>query len=134
MGGIERQHDDRTARDPAHFLQALRLVRPVMHRQDRHRRVERLVGEGQRLGMALNRWCGGGLALADHFGRRLDGCHRPVGRLVRSGAGADIENATRRTQRSQNRRGNARIGLSQVGIIHPDAIVDRRTLLTHRQR
>jgi len=81
----------------------------VVDRQARHRRVDRVVVERQRLSTSGDHRRGTGWALRPHDGARLDREHPSVGRLVRAAAGADIEDRARIAQRGGDPRGDPRV-------------------------
>ena len=66
------------------FVEPLRLVVPMMHGQDRHRRVKTVILERQRARCSLNRGGASLRPLRDHRQRWLHRDDIPVARLIRT--------------------------------------------------
>ena len=111
---VESHDDDPITCDPNHLGQAGRDVAPVVERDDRHRRVERVVREGQLLGGCLDRRSGVGRPLLDHDRRRLDGDDLAIPRLVGARAGTDVHDAARVAEGSVDRLGQPRVGAANL--------------------
>ena len=103
---LEREDHDRSAGDPAQLGQARPGRLPVVDRHARHRRVDGVVVQRQRLGTRRDRRRGAGGALGAHRRARLDGQHPAIARLVGAGPGADVQRpcARRRAPRGCARR------------------------------
>src|ERR1044072_1691988 len=70
---VEGEDDHPLSSYAGHLFKTSPDVGPVMHGDDRHRRVEAVVLEGKRFGNALDHRCRTGRALFDH---RLGGLYR----------------------------------------------------------
>ena len=77
----------------------------------------------QRLGSSLDGWRRARRTLTDHLCRRLNCGHIAVGRLITARTRAHIENGSGVAQCGIDVRGNARIGLAQIGVIDADGVV-----------
>ena len=93
--GIERDDHDAALRNTDHLREAGVDVAPMMEGEDRHRRIERVVGKRQILGAGPDGWGGVESPLGDHDLGRLDGGYLTVKELVRARAGPDIDDASR---------------------------------------
>ena len=122
---VEREHHDAAARHAPQLGESRPPVAPVMHRQDRHRRVEGAVGERQRLGGALYGRRRAGGPLRDHHGRGLDRHDLAVARLVGADAGADVDDRARVAECVCHRPLDARVGAARACVGGADAVVGR---------
>ena len=113
---VEGQHDDGAARDAAQLGQPPGQVGPLVHRDQRHRRVDGLVVQRQPLGDGVDgrRQVRG--ALRAHRGRGLDRDDMAVRRLVRAGARADVQDGAGVAERGVHPGGDARIGAALAAI------------------
>jgi len=119
--------DHLTGSDPLQLGDALLDVVPVVHRQDRHRRVEGPVGERQPLGTSLDRWCNVRGTLIEHPSHEVDGDDRTVGRFVRAWACAHVHDRSGVTERAMDLALDPRIGTAPLGVADPDPLVVRHT-------
>src|SRR5690349_20799818 len=100
----------------------------MMNGQDRHGGVEALVGERQIVGAGLDRLGRCGTTPAYHLARGLDRDQRSIDRFVRTGAGADVEDSSRRPERAFDDACDSRIRPAQLRIIDADDVVSRAQL------
>ena len=100
---------DGAARHPAQLAQTGVVVGPVVVGEDRHRRVERAVGERQRPGDRVDHRRRPRRPLRAHHRRRLDGGDGAVARLVVPGPRADVEHRLRVAQRGPDLRRDPRV-------------------------
>ena len=101
---VAAEHEHRAARHSPHLGEPAVDVAPLMHGEGGERGVEGVVVERQLLRRRVDGAGQSGFALGAH-GRR--GLHRgdvAVARLVRSGAGTDVEHCAGVTQRPQDGR------------------------------
>ena len=70
---------------------------------------------------------GGGHPLPQHLGRRLDGGHCAIRRLVGARSGADIDNGGGGAQRGVDLRRNAVVRTTVLGVADADPVVQRRS-------
>src|SRR2546430_17694887 len=96
-----------------------------MYGQNGHRRVELKVREWQSFRDPLIRLCQSLWTLTDHFGGGLKRGDHPVGRLVGSGSGADIQNGLRVAQGSMDRFCDPRVWLAQLRVPNADRVIER---------
>lgn len=94
-----------------------------MDGEDGHGGIEGSVGERQAFGEGRHNRREAFDALGAHRGRRFDGDHVLVGRLVRAGARSDIEHAPRLPQGGVNCPGDPRVGLAAAAVIRRDRLV-----------
>jgi hypothetical protein len=97
----------------------------VVNADDRHRRVEAVICEGQRFGARLHDLCRALGALIDHLLRGLDRHDPPFGRLVGAGAGADVENALGVAERSFDPCRDPGIGSANLAVASAYLVIDR---------
>src|SRR5581483_10058508 len=91
--------------------------------EDRHRHVEAAIRERQVLGPGVDYWGSEGAALADHDLRRFDGRYVTVGRLVGTGAGADVYDRAGRAQRLPDGPGDPRISAPSGRVGPPNVVI-----------
>jgi hypothetical protein len=119
---VPRRDHHPVAGDAAQLGQPGGRIGPVVHRPDRHRRVEAPVRKGQVLGRRLHRRRGHRRPLTAHDSRRLDCRHPPSRRLVGAGSGPDVQDGLGRAQCRLDAGGNPRLGAARRGITGADAI------------
>src|SRR5262245_705236 len=95
-----------------------------MKGQGGQRAVEAVIAKGERAGSGPDRGMPVGGPLPNHRDGRLYGDDREAGRLVRTGPGADVDDAGAAGERAVNERGNARVGPTLQGVAVPDAVVE----------
>ena len=93
--------------------------------EDRHRGVEGSVGEREVLGGCGDAWRSAGWSLRAHDGGGLDSGDVAVGRLVGSGARADVEDGPRVSERLPNPPRDAWLGTPRPAVGTADLIVER---------
>jgi hypothetical protein len=125
---LEREDDDRPARDAAQLGQARGGRLPVVDRDACHRGVEGVVVERERLRARVDRRRGAGRTLCAHRRARLDREQPAVGGLVGAGARADVQHRLRVAESGVDARGDPRVSaaLPRVGatvslIVHPSS-------------
>src|SRR5262245_23086992 len=101
-----------------------------MNGQDRHGGVETLVIEGKIVGAGLNCFGRPGAALPYHLARRLDRGHGSIGRLVGTGARADVQHGARRSERALDGARYPPVRLAKLRVIDADIVIFRG----HRSR
>ena len=121
--------DHLTAADPAELGEPAIEIVPVMHGEDGHGHVEGGVVKWQMLGRALDP--PRPPMLGQHHGRRLDGDHGAVRRLVGPRAGADVHDGLGVADGPRDHGGQAGIGPSDGCVADADAVVGLRSPL-HR--
>ena len=120
-------HDhDHPAGDPPQLAQTGGRVVPVMHRIQRHRGIEAAVDERQPLGRRQHRRSGVRRPLGDHHRRGLDRQHGAVTRLVRPGAGADVQQGAAIAQGGVDLAGQLGILAAARGVGGSQPVVQRR--------
>ena len=107
---LEREHDDRPARDAAQLRKPGVGRFPVVNSHARHRRVDCVVIERQRLCVSGDRWGSVGRSLGAHRWARLNRENPTIRRLIRARPSANVEHCARTAKRGVNPLRNPRIG------------------------
>jgi len=121
---IALEDDGAAARHPLQLAQPGGAVGPVVVAEDRHRGVERAVGERQRLGGRLHGGRRADRALGEHHRRRLDGDDVAVARLIAAGARADVDDGASVAEGGMDRSRKSRVLPSDRGVSLPYAVVE----------
>jgi len=120
---LEREDHYWSAGDAAKLGQAGVDRIPVMDRHTGHRRIDRAIIDGKRLCTSGDRRRGASGALSSHGRARLDGEHPTIARLIRPGAGTDVEHRACVAKRGMNMRGNPRIRAPMLRIRAPMPLI-----------
>jgi hypothetical protein len=124
--GVEGEDDDPLPGDAEEFTDAGFQVAPVVHGQEGHHRIGRVVGERDRLRGCFQGRCGSGWALGDHHRARFDSQHR-VRRFVGAGAGSHVDHTGGTIEGLMDPGGDSRVRSPGVSVGRTDAVVSRHT-------
>jgi hypothetical protein len=115
--------DHHTTGDATHLLQAGDRIAPVVIGENRHRNIERAVGERERLRFGGDAARGIAGTLCPHHGRRLDGGENAVPRLVGPGSGAHIQDGVRISERTPDAGSDSGFGAALSGVRVADLVI-----------
>jgi hypothetical protein len=103
-----------------------------MIRQHRHRDIELVVGERERLGMRRQARRSAHRALRPHRRRRFHRNHLSVGRLIRAGSGSYVQDRLGVPQRLPDTSSDTRIRATLTAVCAPDLLVELTSCLNVR--